>query len=113
MFTLKLTFMQIFIEIGQNLDFDPYLTPIWPYIWWGQRVLHDLKAFCVYCILQIIIQTIFSQLDDVLVSEGGLVTTFTRRNEFWSPFEVKMTPNQIFFVGVHVHPKTDLHASFY
>ena len=26
MFTLKLTFMQIFIEIGQNLDFDPHLT---------------------------------------------------------------------------------------
>ena len=49
---------------------------------------------------------LFFPKDDVLVSEVGLATTFTRRNEFWSPFEVKMTPNQIFFVGVHVHPKT-------
>ena len=59
MFTLKLTFMQIFIAIEQNLDFDPYLTPIWPLIWWGQRVVTWSESFLCFLFLHTIIETIF------------------------------------------------------
>ena len=91
--------MQIFIEMKQNLDFDPYLTLFDPSFDEVKGALYNLKGFCVYCILQTIIEAIFfPQLDDVLVIEVGLVTTFTCKNEFWPPFGVKMTPNQNFFL---------------